>query len=196
VHDLRRKALSAGDDYGANKKHYDDKPCIVYSMGSNNDFSFEEQVRMVAPGCEIHTFDPTIKETGKGKNIYDQYHDSYGFGGIDSDEGRFAVKSIGTITKELKHTHVDFLKVDVEGYEWTFLDAVDWRQTKVGQLLVEIHPAKGRTKEPTAKELNTIFNKLENAGFYLISIEPVTYSNFGQVEAVFMHKNWSPDGNW
>jgi hypothetical protein len=79
VHDLRRETTTADYDYGAKKKHYDSKPCIVYSMGSNNDFSFEEQVRMVAPGCEIHTFDPTIKETGKGKNIYDQYHDSYGY---------------------------------------------------------------------------------------------------------------------
>jgi hypothetical protein len=198
VHDLRRKTITADDNYGANKKHYDDKPCIVYSMGSNNEFSFEEQVRMVAPGCEIHTFDPTVKETGKGENIYDQYHESYGFGGINSNEGPFPVKSIETITKELNHTHVDYLKVDVEGFEWTFFDAVDWTKTKVGQLLVEVHPQLGRSdgKEPTAKQLNEIFTKLENAGFYLMSLEPVTYQHFGQVEAVFMHKDWRPDGNW
>ena len=195
VHDLRRKTTIADDEYGANKKHYDDKPCIVYSMGSNNEFAFEERVRTVAPGCEIHTFDPTVKETGKGKGSYDEYHGSYGFGGIDSNQlpkqlGSFPVKSIETITKELNHDHVDYLKVDVEGYEWE-------AQTKVGQLLIELHPNKMRqTKSMTAMELDVIFTKLENAGFYLISLEPVTYTYFAQVEAVFIHKDWRPDGNW
>jgi hypothetical protein len=78
-------AVRAGnrDDYGVGKFY--PKSCIVYSMGSSNEFSFEERVREVAPGCEIHTFDPTVRETGKGKLAYDSYHYEYGFGGEDSD---------------------------------------------------------------------------------------------------------------
>ena len=185
-----------GYHYGVGR-HYDKQPCIVYSMGSNDDFSFEERVREEAPGCEIHTFDPTIGETGRGKPFYDSYHGDYGFGGRDTAKGEgqaFPVKSINTIMRELDHIHVDYLKIDVEGYEWEFFDAVDWSVTKVGQLLVEVHPFAKYGVD--AKKLDAIFTKLEMAGFRLISLEPVTYTNFGQVEHVFIHKDWRPDGKW
>lgn len=199
LHETRKKNPSK-DFYGVNKHHYQDIPCVVYSIGSNNEFSFEERVRFVAPGCEIHTFDPTVKETGEGKRFYDQYHDTYGLGGIDSDQGRFPIRSIESIMKELNHNYIDFLKVDVEGYEWDFLQQVDWNRVHVGQLLIEMHPpVKGGNNflfknEMNAHELDIIFHKLEEAGFYLISLEPVTYSNFGQVELVFMHRDWRPEG--
>jgi len=200
LHEIRRKNHEK-DFYGVNKHHYQDKPCVVYSIGSNNEFSFEEQVRFVAPGCEIHTFDPTVKETGEGKLLYDHYHDTYGLGGKDSDAGKFPVRSIESIMKELHHNHIDYLKVDVEGYEWDFLHQVDWKSVRVGQLLIEVHPPvegggnKFQLKNGmNAHELDIIFHKLEEAGFYLISLEPVTYSNFGQVELVFMHKDWRPEG--
>lgn len=107
------------------------------------------------------------------------------------------MKSIATIMEELKHTHVDYLKVDVEGYEWEFLSTVDWGTTKVGQILIEFHPQFRRGGvEPTAKDMDAIFTKLEDAGYYIISLEPVTYTNFGQVELVFMHKDWQPSGSW
>ena len=185
-----------GYHYGVGR-HYDKQPCIVYSMGSNDDFSFEERVREEAPGCEIHTFDPTIGESGRGKPFYDAYHGDYGFGGRDTVKGEgqaFPVKSVNTIMRELDHTHVDYLKIDVEGYEWDFFDAVDWSVTKVGQLLVEVHPFAKYGVD--AKKLDAVFTKLEMAGFRLISLEPVTYTNFGQVELVFIHKDWRPDGKW
>jgi hypothetical protein len=193
VHKMRS---ASGTRYGIAESHYD-LPCIVYSMGSNNEFSFERRVRTIAPGCEIHTFDPTVKETGDGEDAYDIYHGDFGFGGKDAEGGKFPVKSIATIMKEMKHTHVDYLKADVEGYEWEFLSTVDWSTTKVGQILIEFHPQLGRGGvEPTAKDIDAVFTKLEEAGYRLISLEPVTKNNFGQVELVFMHKDWEPSGNW
>ena len=101
------------------------------------------------------------------------------------------------IMKELNHAHVDYLKIDVEGYEWEFLSLVDWNVTKVGQILIELHPIKRWSgDEMTAKDMNVIFTKLETAGYRLISIEPVTFRNWGQVEVVFIRKDWEPSGNW
>jgi hypothetical protein len=31
--------------------------------------------------------------------------------------------------KELNHTHVDYLKIDVEGFEWIFCSTVNWNCT-------------------------------------------------------------------
>jgi hypothetical protein len=195
LHQSRRRPSA---EYGVGQHYNRNNSCIVYSMGSCNQFDFEERVRHIAPGCEIHTFDPTFAESGIGKPFYDAYHGDYGFGGIDNTEERFPVKSLPTIMKELGHKHVDYLKIDVEGYEWPFLDAVDWSVVRIGNLLMELHPSPDGKKflgvNPTAKEMNDIFDKLEQAGFYEISLEPVTFTNFGQVEIVFIHKDWRPEG--
>jgi len=136
-------------------------------------------------------FDPTVPgEVNAGKKFYDAMHLDYGFGGVDSTAGKFPVKSLATIMKELGHNHVDLLKVDVEGYEWSFFEHVDWSTAKVGQLLVELH----MNKYMTAREMNVVFTKLEKAGFYLISAEYVIKRNLGQAELVFMHKTWRPQG--
>ena len=37
-----------------------------------------------------------------------------------------------------------------------------------------------------------IFNALEGAGYYVASMEPVTKSNYAQVEMVFINKRWCP----
>ena len=164
-------------------------------MGSANEFSFERRIRTVAPGCEIHTFDPTVKESGEGKDAYDSYHGDYGFGGKDAQGGPFPIKSITTIMKELNHTHVDYLKIDVEGFEWNNFSTVDWNCTKVGQILIEVHPRNEEGKrravwQPTA-------GYIDRGGWlspYQFRTDDKT--NVGQVELVFMNINWQPSGNW
>ena len=201
LHEVHKIRSIRGSRYGIGESHYD-SPCIVYSMGSANEFSFERRIRTVAPGCEIHTFDPTVKESGEGKDAYDSYHGDYGFGGKDAQRGPFPIKSITTTTmKELNHTHVDYLKIDVEGFEWNFFSTVDWNCTKVGQILIEVHPwnEEGKRRavwQPTAGYIDSTFTKLEEAGYHLISLEPTTKTNVGQVELVFMNINWQPSGNW
>lgn len=55
---LRRKVQRLGG--GENSVG---ESCLIYSIGSDNDFSFEEDVNKQTNGlCEIHTFDPSIGE--------------------------------------------------------------------------------------------------------------------------------------
>jgi hypothetical protein len=92
--------------------------CLVYSVGSNNDFSFEEGVwQDVSSECEIHTFDPTIgnhpSNLPVGKNI--RFHP---WGLAPENDG--ADKTLSSIIQELGHTgrDIDILKIDCEGCEW------------------------------------------------------------------------------
>jgi microsomal dipeptidase-like Zn-dependent dipeptidase len=99
----------------------------------------------------------------------------------------------------LSHTQLDVLKMDVEGYEWGVILGTDWSRLHIGQLLVEFHPLMhgGFPDEPkTVSDMQAVFSSLESAGFFLASLEPVTMSNFAQVELVFIHKNWTPEAGW
>ena len=45
-----------------------DKPCLIYSFGIKNDWSFEDF--MDSAGCEIHAHDPTVNfPPTRGKHI-------------------------------------------------------------------------------------------------------------------------------
>ncbi len=37
-------------------------PCWVYSLGSNGQIDFEEDVRARYPHCNVHIYDPTVDE--------------------------------------------------------------------------------------------------------------------------------------
>lgn len=81
---------------------------LVYSMGSNNEFSFEEEIRaLLGDKAEIHTFD-----VGKGLNVppYVTYHEAM-------------VTSLCDVMRDLGHLRrtVDILKMDIEGSEFDVL---------------------------------------------------------------------------
>lgn len=93
--------------------------------------------------------------------------------------------------RNLNHTSVDILKIDIEGFEWELLRNTDWNSIRAGQILLELHPMKG-SKVRNAFEMNEIFSRLEDADYYHVSLEPVTMSSYDQVEVAFLHKDWTP----
>ena len=49
--------------------------CLIYSIGSNNDFSFEHSLHQrLGPVCEIHTFDHTIGSDPSNKPPFVNFH--------------------------------------------------------------------------------------------------------------------------
>jgi hypothetical protein len=91
--------------------------CLVYSVGSNNDVQFERAVH-AHMGCEIHTFDPTLRRPFVG-DMYSTFH-PWGLGTDGGKEGASASntdnwirKSFETVMKDLGHMNrtIDILKV-------------------------------------------------------------------------------------
>jgi len=112
--------------------------CLVYSIGSDNDFSFEESIfKEISPHCEIHTFDfDDYNEGAKKAGV--NYH-QVGLGMDDPPK----FKSLSTIIKELGHVGrtIDIFKIDCEGCEWE--TATKWLEADVTirQIQVELHTA-------------------------------------------------------
>ncbi|CAF3528945.1 unnamed protein product [Rotaria sp. Silwood1] len=111
--------------------------CLIYSVGSRGDFTFEIDMKKTIPQCEIHTFD---------KNLYScpnkacSFHQLMFGTGIEPNGS----KSWMTILQRLNHTNrsIDILKIDIEGGEYSFFPLL-FNSTKSlfpRQILVELHP--------------------------------------------------------
>ena len=171
----------------------DEQRCVVYSFGSRGDDLFERRVLQLAPGCEVHIFDRSAPVRPAPRGGYGpyartaRYHCRY----LTADNA----SSLSTYMRQLGHDYLDVLKVDIEGTEWDVFPGIDWPRARIGQIQVEIHPARPRS---TVGHVDALFATLEAAGYRVISIEPVGFppSDAGSqpVEAVFLHRAWTPWG--
>lgn len=147
--------------------------CLVYSIGSNGDASFEAAILQdVSSDCEIHVFDfddyseSVQQQTNHSHNVH--YHQW----GLSSTTGGI-FKSMKDTVNELGHEGrtINIFKMDCEGCELeTFwLDA----NVKLQQVLVEIHPSfsllKPFVKLPETVEL---FRTLHDKGYVITHKEP------------------------
>ncbi|XP_046380999.2 probable methyltransferase-like protein 24 [Haliotis rufescens] len=110
-------------------------PCLVYSFGIWNDFSFDDAMGRL--GCEVHSFDPSIGKKSHNRSDNVHFHD-IGLSGTDDDmfvptkniyvnkTTTWKVRRLGTIKAMLGHAdkHIDYLKMDVESSEWPALKDV------------------------------------------------------------------------
>jgi len=114
------------------------KSCLIYSLGSNGEFSFENETKRNLPDCDIHTFD--LKEFN--------CTDICTFHQVKIGNGLNGTKTLRMIMSELNHTgrYLDILKIDVEGSEYEFFDdlfnTTDHLSENIHQILVEIHLAR------------------------------------------------------
>ena len=137
----------------------DEQRCVVYSFGSRGDDLFERRVLQLAPGCEVHIFDrsaPVRPAPRGGSGPYARtarYHCRY----LTADNA----SSLSTYMRQLGHDYLDVLKVDIEGTEWDVFPGIDWPRARIGQIQVEIHPARPRS---TVGHVDALFATLEPAG--------------------------------
>ena len=96
------------------------KDCLVYSVGSNGDYTFEDaMVELLDKQCEIHVFDPddyARPNDSENKNIH--FH-QWALASSEAESGPNK-KSFPEILKVLGHESrtIDILKIDCEFCEW------------------------------------------------------------------------------
>ena len=142
------------------------EPCLVYSVGSNNDVAFEKAIKRDI-GCEIHTFDPTLTKPFVG-DAYSTFH-PWGLGEEGASDRRgFKEYSFDHIARELGHTNrtINILKIDCDGCEYTTMppvfEAVAKGKFKIDQILIEMHrPGVQDIFEPPTK----FFELADKAGY-------------------------------
>jgi len=141
---------------------------IIYSFGVGSNIAWDLAM-IERFGVTVHAFDPTPRarewlrtfvrppqfvfhEYGVGKfdgeiAFYPpRRRTSYNFSPIDRGYQRDAddvalgpVKRLSTIMRELRHDHIDILKMDIEGGEYEVIEDLLQSDIEVGQVLVEFH---------------------------------------------------------
>jgi len=101
--------------------------CIAYSFGSNGIIQYETMLHGHT-GCEVHIFDPTVSDDRipvmpKGLHFH-KIGISAKSSTITVGDSKFDAKPLSTIMRELGHTHLNVLKIDIDGYEFDVVDAL------------------------------------------------------------------------
>ena len=155
-------------------KHRPD--CLVYSVGSNGDFSFESSMKNIMPHCEIHTFDSNLY---KCPNQTCSFHQMiFGNGTHPKDS-----KTWKKVIQNLNHANrfIDILKIDIEGAEYDFFPSM-LTSTKISlprQVLVELHPR-------DANDIHQFFEELRANNYVIFNKEPNLIAGAGYFEYTFL----------
>jgi Methyltransferase domain len=135
-----------------NPSYFRSRKCLVYSVGSNGDVSFESDA-VKAFGCEVHTFDPTGNTTHFEAAVLASgatFH-PIGVAGVPATSENSVTNDpvqllpLQDIIDYLGHSgrHIDILKIDCEGCEYDAFASL-WSHLKnkvisIGQMQIELH---------------------------------------------------------
>lgn len=157
--------------------------CVVYSFGSNDEFSFETAIHAFNPKCTIHTFDPTVAHPVNKPDFVHYNH--AGLGTTDASNASLgSYFTLEEIMRRLGHKHVDVLKVDCEGCELDYW-MLDVPKGTVLQLQVEVHWANRRD---TPERMHAFFGFLTRKGFAIFNKEAnIEHSNGEAMEFALVH---------
>lgn len=165
---------------------------VVYSFGIGTDISFDLEL-IGRFGVQVHAFDPTPRSLKwlKSQNLPRGFEvHEYGvadhdgvveFAPPDSPEhvshtivaGRghhtvtAPVRRIPTIMRELGHSSIDLLKMDVEGAEYSVIRDLLSESVRVGQLCIEFHH---RWPQIGASQTRQAVAALRSAGYRLFHV--------------------------
>ncbi|KAI0365832.1 hypothetical protein BV20DRAFT_1027306 [Pilatotrama ljubarskyi] len=125
-HELDRLgSLGDGGKWICGISRIEDKPdCVIYSFGVDSTYSFEATLLQSTKFCQVWIYDSTKGDEVKSqipRPVRSRAHfGKLALGATDrhasgDDPKTWTLKSLMT---ENGHSHIDFLRMDVEGWEW------------------------------------------------------------------------------
>ncbi|KAF5339969.1 hypothetical protein D9611_012433 [Ephemerocybe angulata] len=188
-HEIERHgALGDGGKWVCGLSRVQDKPdCIVYSFGINLESSFEAEILKYTKHCQIWGYDFSVKSFGPeipSNQLHRTHFHAYGLGGEDKHGPNDSppMYTLETLMRENGHTHIDLLKIDIEGWEFDTLTtlikpyATSGLPLPFGQLQLEIH-----IWDKTFAQYLTWWETLEAAGLRPFWTEPnLVYQNYNK----------------
>jgi len=168
---------------------------VVYSFGIGQDISFDNSI-INKYNCSVYGFDPTPKSIewiSIQKELSNFHFYPYGIAAQSGEVEFFLPKNsnyvsgsilqnrnvnlresikvpmhtLSDITKKLGHSHIDILKMDIEGAEYNVLPSILESGIMVKQILVEFHH---RMMRGGAKRTNNAIRLLRHRGYEIFAV--------------------------
>jgi hypothetical protein len=180
-------------------------PCVLYSFGVKDDFSFEvdSHKRM---GCKEQLYDPTISVDPVRRELSKYDGINIDAVGIADNDDNTQYQRLSTLMQRNGHKYIDILKIDVEGAERDVFKDFFAIHNKAMQLqhpgadpadypiatliLVELHYPNGDKWPPSdfsvINSWHDFFKLLENQGYAIYHKEMNLYDPKG-AEYAFVH---------
>ncbi|EGN91733.1 hypothetical protein SERLA73DRAFT_192086 [Serpula lacrymans var. lacrymans S7.3] len=186
-HEVERiGSLGDGGKWTCGLSRLAQKPdCIIYTFGMNYETSFEAEVLARTRHCQVWGYDYRSNSFGAHiKNNYRAHFYSFGLASFDAHGPGDTNKlyTLKSLMEANKHTQIDVLKIDVEGWEFEVLTQIlapyiaSGEPLPFGQLHLEIH-----TWEKKFADVLTWWEMLERAGLRPFSTEPnLVYQNYNK----------------
>jgi FkbM family methyltransferase len=193
-----RQLTRIGSDYGGyflDTAIFPDDP-VIYSLGIGFDMSFDLAL-IEQYGCTVHAFDPTprVQEWLEGQSLSPQFRfQPLGIADFDGEADFFLpsqpdfishslvrapqysdrsikvpVITLTTAMSRLGHKHIDVLKMDIEGGEYSVLAELADKHVPVRQMCVEFHH---RSATVGVQKTRAALSLLNNLGFELVHVCP------------------------
>lgn len=145
------------------------RECFVLSIGSRNDFGFENDLFNRYNNCSIHVFDHTVANPTPPKGIF--FH-KFGLGTPGSSSGNLL--DLSNIIKEAgipAQSAIEILKIDIEGKEFSTIlpllqSGAICKDMFIRQILIEIHP------NSEIKLISSILDAFKKCGYAIFHKEP------------------------
>lgn len=171
---------------------------LIYSIGSSGNFVFEEGVKELIPKAEIHTFDEGYFAC---RPDLCTFHRAF-----IGDGQAVGTKSLSQIINKLGHRQrkIDILKIDIEGSEYTALEAFFKHPSKttnssdgkdndhdipyIRQILIEFHLQIGTVDEPISR-VHGLFELFRANNYAIFHKEPNLYNPNNVCEYGFIRLN-------
>lgn len=122
------------------KRLAQEQSCLIYSIGSNGDYQWEDGMYIETDGlCEVHVFDYSKdykRPEDSERNIH--FH-QWGLQSSQEPQKGRKWKTLPQMIKELGHENrtINVFKIDCEGCEWSTFQ--DWVSLDIRQILIETH---------------------------------------------------------
>jgi len=171
--------------------------CVVYSWGSKNEPSFEEDL-IGNFGCVVHTFDPTQDVPSTSPNLPPSQYFFHSWGlGPDTNGlmtlGEWPLKTLTKTMEELGHQTVDIQKIDCERCEVNGLGIIfdspehteKFKASSPKMVLLETHASVEDSKD----QLFKLIEGLKKLGFYMFYVERNSACNVCR-EFAFVHADY------
>lgn len=100
---------------------FDQTPCVVFSIGSANAWSFETDL-VANTHCHVHTFDCTVDGQVPPTLVDRVTFHKYCIG--NSSQGGELFKSLDELIEIAGVSQVTLLKMDIEGFEWQVINQI------------------------------------------------------------------------